>query len=383
MRRIIFRSFRSVLLAVLSVSMLRAQEAAPVDVFRAGEAGYACFRIPALVCAPNGWLLAFAEGRVKDCADHGNIDIVLKISKNRGKTWGKLRVVAQNDTFQCGNPAPVFDLSDPRYPRGRLFLCYNTGTASEAEVRRGKAMREVWYAGSADAGRNWSAPTNITLQVHRPGFPQQDTAYRFAEDWRSYANTPGHALQLASGRLFVAANHSAGPPQAHFRDYRSHGFYSDDHGATWRLAQTVDVPGSNEASAAEYAPGELWLNMRDQTAASRARLLAISRDGGEHWDSVWVETALPDPVCQGSMLRAPDAAGQNCLYFSNPDSKTHRHRLTIKVLRPGSAGWQLFRTVYEGPAAYSDLTLLKDKRLGILFERDDYAAIAFRVFSTD
>jgi sialidase-1 len=56
-----------------------------------------------------------------------------------------LEIVAENANDQAGNPAPVFDLMDKKYKNGRLFLFYNTGTASEQEVRQGKAIREVWY----------------------------------------------------------------------------------------------------------------------------------------------------------------------------------------------------------------------------------------------
>src|SRR4051812_38286632 len=49
--------------------------------FRASQdPGYACFRIPAVVRTTKGTLLAFAEGRVNDCGDAGDTDLVLKRS---------------------------------------------------------------------------------------------------------------------------------------------------------------------------------------------------------------------------------------------------------------------------------------------------------------
>src|SRR6218665_2363513 len=150
------------------------------------------------------------------------------------KTWSLLQVAASNDTLQAGNPAPVVDRADSAYPKGRLFLFYNTGNASENMVRKGRGLREVWYKTSTDNGLTWSAPVNITLQVHKPRQPRVNSAYNFNEDWRSYANTPGHAIQLTSGkykgRIYVAANHSAGEPQKHYADGRAFGYYTDDHG---------------------------------------------------------------------------------------------------------------------------------------------------------
>lgn len=62
----------------------------------AGEGGYFCFRIPALLFTSNGSLLAFAEGRgqhTRVCSDHGDVHIVVKRSSDLGKTWSNLTVV--------------------------------------------------------------------------------------------------------------------------------------------------------------------------------------------------------------------------------------------------------------------------------------------------
>ncbi|MGN6510889.1 MAG: sialidase family protein, partial [Chitinophaga sp.] len=186
---------------------------AQVTVYESGKEGYRSFRIPAIVKLPDGTLLAFAEGRVGDANDFGDIDIVLKKSKDNGKTWGPLQVVADNKNMQAGNPAPVVDLTDPAHPRGRVFLFYNTGNNHESEVRKGNGLREAWYVASADGGLTWDAPVNITAMVHRP----KQAPYNFSEDWRCFFNTPGHAMQFTrgkyKGRIYVATNHSAGDPQ--------------------------------------------------------------------------------------------------------------------------------------------------------------------------
>ncbi|MEM6379491.1 MAG: sialidase family protein, partial [Bacteroidota bacterium] len=230
-------------------------------IFQNGEAGYACYRIPAIVKSGDGRLLAFAEGRKNGCNDFGNLDIVLKTSTDQGETWSALQVVVDNGTIQAGNPAPVVDLKDPNYPNGRVMLVYNTGNNGEYEVRHGKGLREVWLKTSDDHGVTWSEPRNITSQAHRPSSPPK---YNFQEDWRSYALTPGHAIQLQSGRIYVSANHSVGAPKAGFNEYQSHAIYSDDHGANWKISESVDIPSSNEAMAVELTNGQVMLNIRQQ-----------------------------------------------------------------------------------------------------------------------
>lgn len=357
-------------------------EPAPAEsvVFRNGEGGYTCYRIPAIVKAPTGELLAFSEGRKTDCGDYGDVDIVLRTSRDNGRHWGDLQVVVDYGTAQAGNPAPVIDSTDPRYPNGRLFMVYNTGTASEKAVRDGNAIREVWYKTSTDNGKTWSAAVNITTSVNRPNKPAVNPAYAFPADWRSYANTPGHALQMQrgryKGRLFVAANHSEGPPQPQFRDYRAHGFYSDDHGQTWTLTPTIDYPGGNESTAAETSTGQLLMNSRNQSGDVKNRLLAFSASVGERWDSVRVATSLPDPVCEGSMIDYRQGS-TTTLLFANLNSQTKREKLTIRTSPDDGKTWSAGKEIYAGSAAYSDLVVQQDGAVGILYERDNYTTIVY------
>ena len=296
--------------------------------FTTGNDGYNCYRIPAIITAPNGDLLAFAEGRVKGCNDFGDVDVILKKSTDNGLTWGNLVVVADNGILQAGNPAPVVDFLDPAFPNGRMFLFYNTGDASEHDIRKGKGLREVWYITSTDNGQNWSAPTNITQYVHKVNQPNKNPAYNFKEDWRTHACTPGHAIQLTkgqyAGRLYIPSNHSQGTPQAKFNDNRAQAFYSDDHGKTWQLSDPVDLPSSNEAIAVELSDGRVMQNVRQQNGASKKRIVAISSDGGHSWDNTYLDAQLPSPVCQASLIDFKNKNGENIILFSNPNSTKRR-----------------------------------------------------------
>lgn len=359
-----------------------------VPVFVSGNEGYKSFRIPAIIPAPNGDLLAFAEGRVNHAGDFGDVKIVLKRSSDKGKTWTAVQVVAAFDTLQAGNPAPVVDMTDPAYPKGRVFLFYNTGNNHEYDVRKGHGLREVWYIASTDNGATWSNPVNITTQTHRPKQPQVNPAYNFKEDWRSYANTPGHAMQFATGkykgRIYVAANHSEGDPKPDAKDYIAHGFYTDDHGKTFHISQNVDLEGGNENMAAEISGGRLMLNLRNQQGHVKARYTAISEDGGATWKDQKFDMSLPDPVCQGSILTVGAKKGKNILAFCNAADEKKRDNLTLRISYDDGKTWKKSMLIYSNPkqgdaAAYSDIVKLSNKEIGVLYEKDGYSKIVFTI----
>ena len=373
------------LLFLSNIIFAQRQVFTEMPLFENGKNGYACYRIPAIIKTPNGDLLAFAEGRVMGCSDFGNVDIVLRRSSDNGQTWSRQTTIADNGDLQAGNPAPVVDLLDPAFPQGRNFLFYNTGIASEHETRRGNGLREVFYKTSTDNGITWSEPVNITTSVHRPNRPDINPTYQFSEDWRSYANTPGHALQLTrenhKGRIFIPANHSQGEPKPNFNDYRAHAFYSDDHGKTWQLSKSVEVVSSNEAIAAQLPNGQVVMNIRHQSGKERKRLVAISKDGGSSWKEVYFDSQLISPVCQASLLSAMTPDSHEVLLFSNPASTDRREKMTVRMSYDLGRTWSVQRLVREGASAYSDLVQQADGTIGLLYEHGNNGGIHFAQFN--
>lgn len=359
-----------------------------VPVFVSGTEGHKSYRIPSIIGLPDGKLLAFCEGRVNGAGDFGDIDIVMKQSNDGGKTWSPIQTIVNVDTLQAGNPAPVVDLTDPAYPNGRVFLFYNTGNNHEGEVRKGNGLREVWYKTSTDNGNTWNEAVNITAQVHRPKQPQVNAAYNFNEDWRSYANTPGHAMQFLNGkykgRIFIAANHSAGAPQQHFTDYAAHGFYTDDHGKTFHLGTTVNYPGSNESMAAALSDDKLMMNSRNQSGDVKARIVSVSSDGGETWDTTYIDQTLIDPVNEGSILNIGTRKGKNIIAFCNAADTKRRDNLTMRISYDDGKIWSKHIEIDKSVdiskndfTAYSDMVKLSSREIGVLYERDGYKEIVF------
>jgi sialidase-1 len=243
---------------------------------------------------------------------------------------------------------------------------------------------------SIDGGLSWSKAVNITSQVHRPNQPSRN--YTFKDDWRHYANGPGHAMQFTqgphAGRMLIAANHSEGPRGERGSDYRAHTFYTDDHGDTFHLGASIAIPGSNESSAAEISGGKLLMNIRNQRGDIRQRIIGLSDDGGATWKETYFDPQLPDPICQGSILTIAQKKGRPfTLAFSNAADTKNRDNLTIRISQDDGRTWPITIPVDNGASAgespkdftaYSDLVLLDSKHLGIVYERKDYSQIVFK-----
>jgi sialidase-1 len=346
------RRLVSLLAALLFTSAARPASLTQTEIFRAGEGAYHTYRIPALIVTSKGTLLAFCEGRHNSGADAGDIDVLLRRSFDRGKTWSAIQKVADRGEDTIGNPTPVVERKT-----GTIFLLLtsNPGRATEQQITAGApgAVRTVWVTHSTDDGASWSPPLDITTQVKRP-------------EWTWYATGPGNGIQLRGGRLVVPCDHNGS----------SHIIYSDDRGATWKIGGSAEEK-TNESAVAELKDGSLLLNMRSYHGRNR-RAIQRSRDGGLTWSPLAFDDALIEPVCQASLI----SIGHGRLLFSNPAAITRTH-LTVRLSEDGGVTWSASRLLYEGPSAYSSLALLPGGTIGLLYERGDrnpYQQIAFARF---
>ena len=327
------------------------------DVFVSGEGGYHTYRIPALLVSAQGTLLAFCEGRRHSSHDYGEIDLLVRRSVDGGATFGPTQVIASRPGLTCGNPAPVVDETN-----GTIWLlfCQNLADGPEAMIIAGEAPRTVWVTCSQDDGASWAEPHEITAAV-KPS------------DWTWYATGPGHALQLSGGRLLVPCDHVLGVHRDRQGIYRSHVIYSDDHGETWSIGGLAPHERVNECMALETRDGRVYLNCRSIGPARRSS--TWSADRGLSFGPVTVEAALPEPGawgCEASVLYLPAVAGgAGTALFANPADAERRIRLGVRVSHDECATWSEPRTLWAGPAAYSDLAALPDGTVGCLYERGE------------
>ena len=331
------------------------------EVFRSGSEGYHTFRIPSVIATRNGTLLAFCEGRKSGRGDSGDIDLILRRSEDQGRSWSPTRVLFDEGADTIGNPCPVVDQTT-----GEIWLALtrNRGDDTEAEIVSGTSQgsRTVWMTRSADDGKSWATPREITTTTK-------------AEDWTWYATGPGVGIQLRSGRLVIPCDHMIrGTKEA-----GAHVIFSDDHGKTWTRGSRVG-PGTNECQVVERTDGSLLLNMRNHPAGKvNFRKLAISRDGGETWGTLTEDRTLIEPACQAGLIGVQPGV----LVFTNPAS-SRRERLTVRWSRDDGRSWTRSLVLHPGPSAYSCPVVLTNGRLGCLYEAGEsspYETIRFASFA--
>jgi sialidase-1 len=363
---LLFRALSRAIVAIAALSFgVQSARAAAVeapvetDVFVSGTNGYHTFRIPSLIVAKDGTLLAFAEGRKQGRSDTGDIDLVLRSSKDNGRSWSKLDVIVDDDGNTVGNPCPVVDRSTGVI---WLLLTRNLGADHQKQIMAGRSTgsRTVLVTSSSDNGVTWNKPVDITPTVKEPG-------------WGWYATGPGVGIQLVSGRLLIPCDHSIIPSAKLY----SHVIYSDDHGRSWRLGGVLPE-NTDECQVVELADETLLLNMRSFHGNNR-RAIARSKDEGITWGEISFDERLIEPVCQASILRLSladqeTAGSRNRILFANPADKK-RQNLTIRVSEDEGATWPIARQLCAGSSAYCCLAVLPEEHIGCLYERDDYKKI--------
>ena len=313
--------------------------------FQAGEGGYECFRIPAVVRAKSGAILAFAEGRKESQEDYADVDLALKRSLDNGCTWSELRFIVDDGDHTMGNPCPIVD--------------ERTGTIHLLFCRDNK---QVLAMKSNDEGESWSAPVEISSSVI-------DRSFYFV------FTGPGHGIQLSSGRLLAPSACAYGKRLHQVEG--SYMIYSDDGGENWTIGGMVGRGMTDECEVVELADGRVYLTGRTQPK-KRCRAYAHSDDGGLSWTAVSFAPALAAASCQGSIVRVSQSppGDRNRIVMSNPANIYGRAELTLRMSYDEGVSWPVHKVLYEGSAAYSDLAVTAEGNILCLYEADDYTRIA-------
>ena len=355
-------------------------ETTRTTVFSSGVRDYEEIRIPALVTTQAGTLLAFAEGR-RQPSDHGQNDIILRRSTDRGATWGEMIDVHLDETKVFVNPCAVV------LDTGRVLLMYqefpvgyharpigNRVKLLDAGIT-GEHISRTLLRWSDDDGATWSDAKDVTAGTKRPA------------PVRSTASGPGTGIQLTrgahKGRVLIPTNEGVWKDKKRF--FNVYACYSDDGGMTWNMGEVAPVGAAghgNEVQMVELPDGGVLLNSR--SSDGNRRLVARSGDGGETWSELREDEALIEPRCMGTVLRYSwPADGRSRILFANPATENSRSNGTVRVSYDEGKTWPVARTVWKRGYAYSCLTKLNDGTAGLLYETDGYDTIDFARFSID
>lgn len=360
------------------------------------------FRIPALAYTRTGKLLAVCDYRINK-SDIGfnnknglwQINEVMRISKDNGKTWGKIRTVAQGDEqaddwhAAFGDPSIVADRESDEV----LMSCVAGKVGYWGENRSTNTRRQdcVFFR-SKDGGKTWDKGewrTNDIWGLYDGMLPGGQSA---------------QGLFLTSGKIMQSRYIKAG---THYRLYIAHPvrlatfdkrmgtfvIYSDDFGRTWHVLGGTSAPASiaqDESKVEELPDGSVLISCRDKDGGRRFNVYTytdVKTAMGR-----WGQEVMPENMTRagvnavnGGILVVPVSekttgkAGY-LLVQSVPQSPERRtmgffykfitSRADYDSPNQLGHGWNKGLKITDATACYSTMVLLNDNHIGLLYERD-------------
>jgi len=192
-----------------------------------------CYRIPSIITATNGDLIAAIDERVPSCGDlklSRDINIVIRRSFDDGKTWSPIQRVIDYPLGESASDASmILDKTTDK-----IFLFFNY-----MNLDNEKDIYYLKYISSIDNGVSWSDPIDITDQISKAGWEKD---FKFI--------TSGRGIQTKKGDLLhCLVNLQKG----------TYVFGSKDHGKTWFITKSPVSPG-DESKIVELNDGTWMVN---------------------------------------------------------------------------------------------------------------------------
>ena len=308
------------------------------------------------------------NGSISDLPN--NIDVLIRRSTDDGLTWGSQIVVAAATTLPTvagrGDPCLLYNPAT-----GRLFCFYaygptgvgwsnsNTDTAASST-----GTLHLMYKTSDDDGLTWSAEVCLT--------PVLKTNQMRGVFWAS-----GHGAVGADGTLYVpwVSMASADSTQT------ARVAYSTNGGTSW--ASVAVGTGLDEHHVVELSDLSLLVNARSAPGGAYNRNLWRAASIGAAWSGA-ADLELPDPVCNGDVIRVDPSNTSRCaqwLLASSPGSTGSRQNLTVWLSKDNGQTWPQSFRVFEKLGAYSSMVRLGMNKFGIFWEDNSSSRQAFTQFT--
>lgn len=369
MKRILTTAF----FALIALSILAQKEPIHrVTLFAPGDYNSQYYRIPAIITAKDGSLVAATDKRKFSNGDlPEDIDIVVRRSTNGGITWKEPVTLAQGKGKGQGFGDCALAWTNDEDDLIAAFV----GGPGLWESTPDNPQRS-YIAFSQNHGKSWSKPIDITHFIFGP-----DCLIDSQKTWRGSFFGSGNGLLTSNGRIIFAA----AIRETDAWSLCNHAVYSDDNGETWHVSKRASV-GGDEAKIVELEDGKLLMSIRHEGE----RWFNISEDGGETWmpaTGAWSDMIAP--ACNGDIIvyaARNELVPPGVLLHSIP-SGSERKNVSVYASFDQGQTWPIHRTIVPYNAAYSSLCILPDGTVGLYVEEsqnnDDHYSLVFYNFSIE
>ena len=321
--------------------------------YRPGDYGSANYRIPAVITAKDGSLVAVTDKRKYNESDlPEDIDIVCNRSTDGGLTWSEPVTIAQGTGYNHGYGDCALSWDNNENGLIAVFV----GGPGLWNSTPSNPIRS-YMSRSYDNGITWTTPLDITDFIFGSNcvVPEHRT-------WRASFFGSGNGLRTSTGRImFVAAIR-----ETTAQSLNNYAVYSDDNGATWHVSGRASM-GGDEAKVVELSDGRILMSIRH----NGHRWYNISQDGGETWQSsVSTWNDLVTPACNGDIIRytsVNQGYNTNRLLHSLPYGSERSH-VTVYVSYDEGETWPVSKCIVPYSSAYSSLCVLPDGTIGLYVE---------------
>lgn len=337
-------------------------------IFAPGDYGSVSYRIPAIITAQDGSLVAITDKRKYSSSDlPQDIDIVVRRSEDNGVTWSEPVTMAEGTGYGQGFGDAVLMKANS----GKLVALF-VGGPGLSQSTPSNPIRS-YMCSSLDNGLTWSTPVDITSQIFGAGCSDPVRA-----NWQASFFGSGHGLCLKDGRLMVVA----AIREVAYGVLNNYAIYSDDEGDTWQVSERA-IAGGDEAKVVELNNGDVLMSSR----TSGNRLWDKSTDRGETWGTNGSWTEIWGNACNADIVRYTstlDGYDKDRLLHTLPNA-SDRSNVSMWVSYDEGVTWPVKKSLCQGKSAYSSVTILPDGTIGVYLEEDETIPykMVFMRFSLD
>ncbi len=347
---------------------------ARTTLLRPGDYNSKNYRIPAVIIARNGDIVAVTDKRKYNNGDlPEDIDIVCNVSSDGGHTWTEPYTIIEGTGHGKGYGDCALALNNDE---SGIIAAFVGGPGFWGSTPANPLR--MYISRSNDNGKTWEEAEDITSQIYGA-----DCQIEGRETWLGGFFGSGSGLLTSSGRIMfvIAMRENDGTGEV----ICNRAVYSDDNGKSWQVSERASV-GGDEAKVVELVDGRILMSIR----RNGNRWYNISEDGGLTWQASTSEwTDIVAPACNGDIIRYSSVnkgGDKNRLLHSVPTGSS-RKNVTVYVSYDEGETWPTSRCVVPYNSAYSSLCVLPDNTIGLYVEEayqneGDYCTVFYN-FSLD